>query len=329
MQESLTNLARRRSTGAIGVAIAIIGAASCGSDSNDPTATGSVSQPARIAFVRWAPGENRGQEPLMWTSDIDGGDEQPVGDERGWYMEWSSDHGLLLFDREDEAGDNQIWMVRPDGTGLRQLTAEAGFTGDGDLSPDDQTVVHTRAPVSPDEGGTGTLWVMNVDGSDARPLIDPAGAEEVDDWEPSFSPDGSQILFGREFANGASAVFVADADGSDVRQLMAPQVYIEHARWSPDGRTAIYNIEFAADLDDPRNGIWTVPVSGGQPTMLLATDDRFHVFKPDYSPDGSRIVFGCLDRVERQEDICVMNADGSDVQKVTDTPDFENHPVWR
>jgi TolB protein len=264
----------------------------------------------------------------MWTSDIDGGAERPVGDERGWYMEWSSDHGLLLFDRADEEGDNQIWVVRPDGTDLRQVTNEAGFNGDGDLSPDDQTVVYARAPVSPEDGGTGTLWLVSVDGTEARPLIDQA-EQEMDDWEPSFSPDGSQILFGREFANGESAVFVVDADGSDVRQLTPPDVYTEHARWSPDGRTAIYNIEFADDLDDPRNGIWTVPVSGGPPTMLLATDDRFHVFKPDYSPDGSRIVFGCLDRVERQEDICVMDADGSDVQKVTDTPEFENHPVWR
>jgi Tol biopolymer transport system component len=91
----------------------------------------------------------------------------------------------------------------------------------------------------------------------------------------------------------------------------------------------IYNIEYGADRDDPRNGIWTVPIGGGSPTMLLATDERLHGFKPDYSADGSRIVFGCFDRAERQEDICVMDADGSNVQKVTDTPDFENHPVWR
>ena len=282
----------------------------------------------RIAFVRWAPGEDRSQEPLMWTSNIDGSNARPVGDERGWYMEWSSDHDHLVFDRAADDGTNQIWIVRADGTDLRQLTAGSGFNGDADISPDDETMVFSRSSTDPDQGGSGTLWMMNADGGDPRPLMEP-GNDETNDWEPSFSPDGSQIVFERELPNRTSALFVVDADGSDLRQLTPPEDYTEHPRWSPDGRTIIYNIEFADDLDDPRNGIWTVEAAGGTPTMLLKTDERFHVFKPDYSPDGSQIIFGCRDRTENQEDICMSDRDGSHIEKVTDSPDFENHPVWR
>ena len=282
----------------------------------------------RIAFVRWAPGEDRSQEPLMWTIDIDGSNARPVGDEHGWYMEWTSDHDHLVFDRAADDGTNQLWIVRADGTDLRQLTDGLGFNGDADISPDGETIVFSRSNTDPDQGGSGTLWMKKSDGDDPRPLMEP-GNDEANDWEPSFSPDGSQIVFERELPNGTSGLFVVDADGSDLRQLTPPEDYAEHPRWSPDGRTIIYNIEFADDLDDPRNGIWTVQAAGGTPTMLLKTDDRFHVFKPDYSPDGSQIIFGCLDRAENQEDICVSDRDGSDVEKVTDSPDFENHPVWR
>lgn len=105
-------------------------------------------------------------------------------------------------------------------------------------------------------------------------------------------------------------------------------MYVEHPRWSPDGATVVYNIEYQADLDDPRNGIWTVPAVGGEPDLLLPSDQTLHAFKPDYSPEGDRILFGCFFRTEVAEELCVINADGTAVKRLTGTATFENHPVW-
>jgi hypothetical protein len=74
--------------------------------------------------------------------------------------------------------------------------------------------------------------------------------------------------------------------------------------------------------------VWTVSIDGGAPVALLPTDDRFHYFKPSYSPDGSRIIVGCGPRDALNEDLCVANADGSGIDILIETPDYENHGVW-
>ena len=76
-------------------------------------------------------------------------------------------------------------------------------------------------------------------------------------------------------------------------------------------------------------GIWVIPSSGGTPAQLWQSSASLHGFKPDYSPDGSQVLFGCLSSAIRTDDLCVMNADGTDAHVVVETAGtFENHPIW-
>ena len=59
------------------------------------------------------------------------------------------------------------------------------------------------------------------------------------------------------------------------------------------------------------------------PVVLYPGDGVIAGIKPAYSPDGSRIVFGC------NRSLCVMDADGSNVQQILSAPGFElNHFDW-
>lgn len=49
-----------------------------------------------------------------------------------------------------------------------------------------------------------------------------------------------------------------------------------------------------------------------EPTVLYPGDESRSGFKPVYSPDGSRIAFGC------KLGLCVMDADGSNVRVVVE-----------
>ena len=290
---------------------------------------GPIDTADRVAFGRWGANEERNGIPLMWTANADGSDPRPVGDQRGWYMEWSPDRTHLIFDFADDNGNEQIATINPDGTDFAQLTTGAGFYADAAYSPDGGTIVFSHSPVpESDASFRQELWIMDADGSNRRQLL--AGADGAD-WEPLFSPDGSRIVFTRDETDDGltSAIHVINADGTGLRAITPFLHYTEHPRWSPDGETIIYNIEAKGDLDNPDNGIWTVPSTGGEPSQLLPTDDRLHVFKPDYSPDGSKILFGCARRDDNNnEDLCTMNADGTDTAVIVETPEYENHGIW-
>ena len=79
-------------------------------------------------------------------------------------------------------------------------------------------------------------------------------------------------------------------------------------------------LDVAASAQDP-----TQPVA--QPVLLRTGDERY----PSYSPDGTQIAFrGDLDLVEPSgdEEIYVMNADGTNVRQLTSNADFDSAPSW-
>ncbi len=63
-----------------------------------------------------------------------------------------------------------VWLMNPDGTGLRQLTSTPGVEEeDPSFSPDGQRIAYYRKPTGHDDR-EGEIWVMNADGSGQRRL---------------------------------------------------------------------------------------------------------------------------------------------------------------
>ncbi|MDZ7791006.1 MAG: amidohydrolase family protein [Xanthomonadales bacterium] len=84
----------------------------------------------------------------------------------------------------------------------------------------------------------------------------------------------------------------------------------------PDGETLVFHM-----LGD----IYTVPIDGGEAAAL--TSDLAWNFQPRYSPDGSKIAF-VSDR-DGAENIWIMDADGSNLQQVSDESEHLLHnPAW-
>ena len=92
-----------------------------------------------------------------------------------------TDVGTLVVTRISN-GDHDLYLVRTDGTGLKRLTAGAGFEELAHWSPDGKRIVYNAWL-----GQASSVWVMNADGSGKVRL----GAGET----PSWSPDGKQIAY--------------------------------------------------------------------------------------------------------------------------------------
>jgi dipeptidyl aminopeptidase/acylaminoacyl peptidase len=142
---------------------------------------------------------------------------------------------------------DDIWVVRDDGTGARNLTADLPaelMRGEPAWSPDGQWIAFTQSNTSP-AGRGGGLWVMRANGSSKRQLTtNPGGGFDL---HPSWSPDGQHIVFARD---GLAIVTVVT--GVVVR-LTLPGIASAPA-WSPDGR----HIAFAWQGTEPGLGAWDI-----------------------------------------------------------------------
>jgi TolB protein len=124
----------------------------------------------RIAF-----NSNLSGDHVMYIIAADGsrvGDLSRVGE--GWQVDWSPDGRSILFTSHRDHPDNytDIYVMRPDGSGVRRLTHNRGYTPA--WSPDGSHIVFC-AP---------GLFVMRPDGSGITSLpVDGVGETALPDWQ--------------------------------------------------------------------------------------------------------------------------------------------------
>jgi Tol biopolymer transport system component len=126
---------------------------------------------------------------------------------------------LITFVRIRKAERQQaLFAVRPNGSGLRQLTPYSWDVAiKHDWSPDGKLIVLTTNAdfVRPNE--SASLVTIRPDGSSKTDLTGFTGGKE-NAFAGSFSPDGQQIVFRIESGDTYSLA-VIDRDGGNVRRL--------------------------------------------------------------------------------------------------------------
>ncbi|HEX6744883.1 MAG TPA: hypothetical protein VF087_11720, partial [Solirubrobacteraceae bacterium] len=157
----------------------------------------------------------------------------------------------------------------------------------------------------------------------------------ADDGQPAWSPDGRRLAF-KTAQFGSNQLAVINADGSGETLLTRTFRFSEgQPAWSPDATKLLYRRTPENPLVQNAD-IWSLDVAGSAPDptqpvttpVLLRTGDERY---PSYSPDGTQIVFrGDLDLAEPSgdEEIYVMDADGTNVRQLTSNGDFDSAPSW-
>ena len=103
---------------------------------------------------------------------------------------WSPTSNQIAFVSTD-GGDDDIYVMNHDGSGLRQLTDNNAVSNGAQIGKDSFVPEINKHPsFSPDgqqivfystRTGNSQLWIMNIDGSDQRPLMD---WNPYNDWDP-------------------------------------------------------------------------------------------------------------------------------------------------
>jgi TolB protein len=180
-----------------------------------------------------------------YLARADGGALQRLTDNRAEdrFPVWSPDGSRIAF-VSDRGGDEDVWVMRADGSGARVLTrdrAAGGRPGPADgapaWSPDGARIAFT----SDRGGGAPEIHVMRADGGARRRLT--RTAPTVTDTTPAWSPDGRLIAFGSDRVGLFNTeIYVMDADGGDQRRLTRrPGSDDLLPRFSPDGLRIVFS----------------------------------------------------------------------------------------
>jgi tricorn protease len=191
------------------------------------------------------------------------------------------------------------------------------FARTPDISPDGKQVVFSYL---------GDLWIVDAQGGPARHLT----MHEKHDYNPVFSPDGKSIAFDSN-RHGSYDVYVIPVAGGKPARLTFDSAHDHVTGWSPDGRQVL--IVSGRSTDYPfRPELYLVPAGGGQARQVSVFDGREGAF----SPDGRRIAYvrgpGTWYRKSyhgsANDDIWLMDADGTNNRRLTNHSGQDNYPTW-
>jgi Tol biopolymer transport system component len=306
--------------------------------------------------------DGSGEQPLTRINAFQCGSGEPAWSPDGNHIAFSSTCARqevppnALYSEVVTASN--IWIMKADGSEPRRLTGffepvAVGARG-AVWSPNGRKLAFMSNALldgeEPELKGNGSnVWVMNADGTGASPLTritrDDIGAGAVQTGSIVWSPDGRKLAFVSNRAlDGSNAqntneiknVWVTNADGSGLMpltKLTAANTYVSApVVWSPDSRKLAFSWHRALDNTvavEPvsLSNIWVANADGSDlKSLTRITDESASASWPDWSPDGSKLIFASKDN------IWVMNADGSGTKPLTDlrarfTPAVSS-PVW-
>ncbi len=231
-------------------------------------------------------------------------------------------NGDIVFTSRYTCGaDAAIFRIRPDGTSLSPLTCDPvmqDFAQYPAWSADGRRIVFQHDADDSDDMGRD-LWVMNADGKNR---INITNSPNVDEWQPAWFPSGRKIAY---TAQGIEVATLGD-NGRVAKTTVLTSDGDEPAI-SPNGkRLAFYsNRDGDAEIYVMRTD---APEGPNNRPVKLTDNATYSDSQPDWSPDGSRIVYTSARGDGNWEDIFVMRADGSGKKRLTRNPARDQHPVF-
>ncbi len=208
---------------------------------------------------------------------------------------------VVFYSQVQPEGD--LYIIRTDGTGLRQLTSDQATDRVPRWSPDGDWIVSFS-----DRSGRLQIWEIRVDGSELRQVSGTVGEGGVAAW----SPDGTRLAFttgASDPESPAGNACILEAHSTDAAVVRLPPAPPPDSRfvpnsWSVDGRWiagqnwysrlgfSVYDLETQTYDRLSEFGEWPVWFPDSRRLLFVSGGREFHIV--DMSTRVTKLVFSVL-----------------------------------
>lgn len=202
-----------------------------------------------------------GKDADLWIADLDQRKIVSLLHRRGTDAapDWSPTGEWIIF-AGSLGNETHLYLIKPNGTGLRRLTRGGWIDTSPSWSPDGRKIVFMS-----DRSGSPQIYRMDIDGANLRRLTYDGNYNA----DPSWSPSGDRIVYSRLGDNGFQIRSMDPMGDVDVPLTDEPGDHLDPS-WSPDGMKITYNY---------RGKVWVMSADGTLRRPLLSDG-----LMPDWSP---------------------------------------------
>jgi TolB protein len=224
-----------------------------------------------------------------------------------------------------------LWRQQLESEVATQLTDGAGYDYQPDWSPDGKGVVYVSYQKDAME-----LWLLDVATGKSSQLTN-GGAVNV---EPRWSPDGKKIVWVSTQYNRRFHVFVADVKNGELENVVRltgetksslPRYYYSaydmeiNPVWTRDGKEILF-VSNRGHIHGT-GGFWLMKAEPGAEAHEIHYEETSWKARPDFSPDGSRMIYSSY--LGRQwQNLWVMPAKGGDAFPISYADWDETNARW-
>lgn len=247
----------------------------------------------------------------------EGFDGEVAVDPKGQWLVYSST-------RHSEHAD--IYLQKVSGLSVTQLTSDEADDAFPAFSPDGSKIAFCST-----RNGTWDIYIMDVDGKNVTQVTN-SNMQEI---HPTFSPDGTKLAYSSlSGRSGQWELWTVNLGSSEKRMIG----YGLFPSWSPAKDKSVIAFQKARARGSRWFSLWTLDLVDGEAKNVteVAVSSNAAIVSPTWSPDGHKLSFSTIvdpaknatGRPTGQQDIWVVNADGSNRRRITDGNGVSSTPFW-
>jgi len=184
---------------------------------------------------------------------------------------WTPNRRLIYSSRV--TGNEDLWMMQPDGSEQRQLTVDSRTNATPAVTPDNRYIIFMS-----NRTGVFQVWRMNIDGSNQVQLTNGGGKNF-----PVISPDGKWVVYN---STDNWDLWRISIEGGEPTRVIEQPAYFPSV--SPDGKMIA-----CLGRSESKAALLILPFAGVQPLKTIdLAGQNFSGTRILWTPDGQALIYG-------------------------------------